>query len=214
MSGYVIKFYQAYFFVLTYNVLISVRHQLNCKKNKVDDYPIRKLNSYSPQNLAVCLSNASSNEGLKDETKSLSRSLVGGSMNVSKIRVLTFWLPERVVQGMLKYLVSLLRMVTIYFSPILICNPFSSTGNVVSVVPKLRTRMIMSEKPSDGTVAMHYGDIDDGDFLAAEDHLPTLPNTVSFMVDLEYFFHLHLKLIECTLLQILWLLTFLHFILR
>lgn len=42
----------------------------------------------------------------------------------------------------------------------------------------------MSEKPTDGTVVMHYGDIDDSDFLAAEDHLPTLPNTVSFMVDI------------------------------
>lgn len=37
----------------------------------------------------------------------------------------------------------------------------------------------MSEKPHDGTVAMHYGDIDDGDFLSAEDYLPTLPTTVS-----------------------------------
>lgn len=40
--------------------------------------------------------------------------------------------------------------------------------------------MIMSEKPNDGTVAMHYGDIEDADYLAAEDYLPTLPNTVSF----------------------------------
>lgn len=37
----------------------------------------------------------------------------------------------------------------------------------------------MSEKPYDGTVAMLYGEIEDGDFLAAEDYLPTLPNTVS-----------------------------------
>lgn len=39
----------------------------------------------------------------------------------------------------------------------------------------------MAEKPSDGTVALHYGDIDESDFIAAEDHLPTLPNTVSFI---------------------------------
>ena len=38
--------------------------------------------------------------------------------------------------------------------------------------------MIMSEKPNDGTVAMHYGEIEDADYLAAEDYLPTLPNTV------------------------------------
>lgn len=37
----------------------------------------------------------------------------------------------------------------------------------------------MSEKPNDGTVAMYYGEIDDSEFLAAEDHLPALPNTVS-----------------------------------
>lgn len=45
--------------------------------------------------------------------------------------------------------------------------------------------MIMSEKPTDGTIAMFYGDIDDGDILSAEDHiphLPTLPNTVSLLV--------------------------------
>lgn len=41
----------------------------------------------------------------------------------------------------------------------------------------------MSEKPNDGTVVMFHGEIEDGDFLAAEDHLPTLPNTVSFIVN-------------------------------
>lgn len=38
----------------------------------------------------------------------------------------------------------------------------------------------MSEKPSDGTVAMHYGEIEDAEYLAMEDYLPTLPSTVSF----------------------------------
>lgn len=37
----------------------------------------------------------------------------------------------------------------------------------------------MSEKPNDGTVAITYEDIDDSIFLAIEDCLPTLPNTVS-----------------------------------
>lgn len=54
---------------------------------------------------------------------------------------------------------------------------FSSTGTV-QLVHRMRTRLILSEKPSDGTVAMHYGD-EDYDFLAMEDYLPTLPNTVS-----------------------------------
>lgn len=52
-----------------------------------------------------------------------------------------------------------------------------------AVVPKIRTRMVMSEKPIDGTVAWYHGDIDDGDVFPvvfpAEDFLLTLPNTVS-----------------------------------
>lgn len=42
--------------------------------------------------------------------------------------------------------------------------------------------MVMSEKQTDGTVAMFCGDIDDGDILAAEDrihYLSTHPNAVS-----------------------------------
>lgn len=37
----------------------------------------------------------------------------------------------------------------------------------------------MSEKANDGSVAIHYGDVVDGDFLGAEDHASTLPNAVS-----------------------------------
>ncbi|KAJ7951479.1 Transcription factor SPT20-like [Quillaja saponaria] len=131
--------------------MVTMRHQLNCKKNKIDDHLVRKPNMYSYQRLSAHLSNASNNnEDLKDDAcaRSLSKSLVGGSINVCKIRVLNFLLPERVVQG-----------------------------NDISYIPKIRTRMIMSEKPFDGTVAMHYGEIEDGDYLAAEDYLPTLPNT-------------------------------------
>lgn len=40
----------------------------------------------------------------------------------------------------------------------------------------------MSEKPIDGTVAMLYGEVEDTDYLAAEDYLPTLPNTVSYLI--------------------------------
>jgi len=50
---------------------------------------------------------------------------------------------------------------------------------MIPVSPTIKTRMIMSEKPNDGTVAMHYGDLEDVDYLNAEDYLPTLPNTVS-----------------------------------
>ncbi|KAF3451997.1 hypothetical protein FNV43_RR08093 [Rhamnella rubrinervis] len=128
--------------------MVTMRHKLNCKKNKVDDYPIRKPNSYPAQQLNAHLSDVS--EDFKDEPcpMPLSKSLKGGSMNICKTRVIAFLQPERVVQG-----------------------------SVVSCVPKIRFRMIMSEKPNDGTVAMHYGEIDDNEFLAAEDYLPTLPNT-------------------------------------
>lgn len=37
----------------------------------------------------------------------------------------------------------------------------------------------MSEKPNDGTVAMHIGEIEEAEYMAVEDYLPTLPNTVS-----------------------------------
>ena len=56
------------------------------------------------------------------------------------------------------------------------------SGNGYSIVPKARTRLIMSEKPNDGTVAIHIGEIEDAQYLAAEDYLPTLPNTVSFRI--------------------------------
>lgn len=62
------------------------------------------------------------------------------------------------------------------------------TGNSVSLVPKHRTRLIMTEKAMDGTVAMHYGEMDEGDVLSAEDLLPTLPNTVSSLLIYSYDF--------------------------
>jgi len=39
----------------------------------------------------------------------------------------------------------------------------------------------MAESPSGGTVAWHYGNIDESDFIGAEEYLPTLSNTVRFM---------------------------------
>ncbi|XP_030464086.2 protein PHYTOCHROME-DEPENDENT LATE-FLOWERING isoform X2 [Syzygium oleosum] len=127
--------------------MIMMRHQLNRKKNKAD-YPVKKLGTFLTESLLSCLLNVSNDENFKDDSCAipLSKSLVGGSTNICKTRVLNFVQPERNLQG-----------------------------NVVSY--RARTRMIMSEKPSDGTVAMHYGDVEDGDILASEEHLPTLPNT-------------------------------------
>ncbi|KAL8458740.1 hypothetical protein ACS0TY_036303 [Phlomoides rotata] len=131
--------------------MVTTRCQLNCKKNKVDEYPIRKPNAYSAQQLMSLLSSDSSNENLKDDSCKmlLSKSLVGGNINACKTRILNFMQTERVVQG-----------------------------NGFQFVPKSKTRMIMSEKPNDGgAVAMHIGEIEDAEYLAAEDYLPTLPNT-------------------------------------
>ena len=62
------------------------------------------------------------------------------------------------------------------------CRKFcaASAGTTISYVHRCRFRMIMSEKPNDGTVAMLYGDADEGDFYAVEGYLPTVPTTVSF----------------------------------
>ncbi|KAF8393662.1 hypothetical protein HHK36_021908 [Tetracentron sinense] len=136
------------------SAISRVGYQLNCKKNKVENYPIRKPETYSTQLLSNCLSNILDNEDLKDATcmSPMSKSLVGGSMNICKTRALNFVQTERIIQG-----------------------------NIVSIVPGVRDILIMTEKPNDDTVAMHYGDIDDGDLLAAKDFLPTLPDTMNLV---------------------------------
>ncbi|KAL6568319.1 hypothetical protein OROHE_004003 [Orobanche hederae] len=128
--------------------MVSMRCQLNHKKNKVDEYTRRKPNAYSAQELMRYLSSDSNNEILNDETYKLSKSLIAGSMNVSKTRIMNFIQTERIIQG-----------------------------NTFQLVTKARTRMIMSEKPNDGAVAFHIGEIAEAEYLAAEDYLPTLPNT-------------------------------------
>ncbi|KAL6496917.1 hypothetical protein OROGR_028846 [Orobanche gracilis] len=128
--------------------MVSMRCQLNHKKNKVDESPRRKPNAYSAQELMRHLSTDSNNEILKDETFKLSKSLIAGSMNVSKTRIMNFIQTERIIQG-----------------------------NTFQLVTKARTRMIMSEKSNDGAVAFHIGEIAEAEYLAAEDYLPTLPNT-------------------------------------
>ena len=53
---------------------------------------------------------------------------------------------------------------------------------MVPYATRLQCRVILSEKPNDGTVAITYEDIDDSIFFDVEDLLPTLPNTVSYHV--------------------------------
>lgn len=100
------------------------------------------------------------------------------NMNTYKIRVLKFVQPERIPQGLLFYECKLCDPLWCFEDSLLLLKfHFAFVENTVSY--RVRTRMIMSEKPYDGTVAMHYGEIEDGDFLSAEDYLPSLPNTVS-----------------------------------
>ncbi|KAG9137668.1 hypothetical protein Leryth_011393 [Lithospermum erythrorhizon] len=144
--------------------MVAARFQLNRKKNKVDQYPIRK--SYNPQELRRHLSSDSNIESYKDEKfeMPLSRSLVGGSMNTCKLRILNCILAERINQG-----------------------------NSFSVVPKARTRLIMSEKPNDGTVALSIGEIENAEYMTMEESLPILPNTHTADLLASQFFKLMLR---------------------
>ncbi|KAF5732101.1 hypothetical protein HS088_TW18G00790 [Tripterygium wilfordii] len=127
--------------------MVTMRHQLKPKKIKIDDNSIRKPKIFSPQHLSTCLSNSSNNEDFKDDVNVLSNSLVGGSTNVCKMRIISFIHGDRV-------------------------------GNVVSYVPRVQSRMFMTEKPNDGTVGLYYGDLDGGDILIVDDdHLLALPST-------------------------------------
>jgi hypothetical protein len=84
-------------------IYFCLRFQLNCKKNKVDEFRIRESNSFRAQELLHQLSADSSNENFKDETckMPLSKSLIGGGINVCKTRVLNFVQTERIIQGLL-----------------------------------------------------------------------------------------------------------------
>lgn len=151
---------------------------------------MRKPGIFPTEGLMVSLSNICSTEDFKDDscTAPLSKLLLGGSMNTCKTRFLTCVLGDHVVQG-LNEAISIsdvwLFTETSFFYLLTWCNLLLFTaGGGVSFIPKAQTRMILSEKPSNGTVAIAYGDMEEGDVLEAEDHLPTLPNTVSFSQEL------------------------------
>jgi hypothetical protein len=120
LGSYVFKFHEVNFTNLTYNLLTFIRHKLHFKMKKPDQL-IKKQNTYAPQRVAAHLANAANNEGLIDDSSSLSKSLVGGSMNASKMRVLSFRWNERVVQGLLQFLLNLLFLA--------ICSSFYSMSD-------------------------------------------------------------------------------------
>ncbi|KAJ8490894.1 hypothetical protein OPV22_012615 [Ensete ventricosum] len=114
--------------------VVTQRHQLNVKKNKVDHYPARETVQYSAQQLAFYLSDSFNCEDYTDQTKPMSRSLIGGSTTTCKARSMSFMRNEEMYQ-----------------------------------VP---TRLLMTEKPFDGTVSMQYGFMDDS---VIHDYQLTLP---------------------------------------
>ncbi|KAK4754054.1 hypothetical protein SAY87_002158 [Trapa incisa] len=127
--------------------MVTMRYQLNRIKNKVDNCALGKPGIFPTEGLMSGLSKISSNEDFKDGSCTLSKSLLGGSMNSCKTILLTCVLGDHRMEG----------------------------GDV-SFLPKLQSRMILSEKPSNGTVVIAYGDMEEGNVLDVEDHLPTLPN--------------------------------------
>lgn len=92
-------------FVFLVKLSFAFRYQLNYKKGKDEEYPMSESSTYSTQPLVSHLSSDSNNENLKDKTcqMPLSNSLVGGSMDVCKTRILNFIQTERILQGELTF---------------------------------------------------------------------------------------------------------------
>ncbi|KAD4584889.1 hypothetical protein E3N88_22490 [Mikania micrantha] len=128
--------------------MLTARFKLNNRKNKIDEY--KPVIIFPKEQLKHVLFGDHGIEDLNDETckMPLSMSLMGGNINICKTRVLNF------VQNEL---------------------PIPENGFVA--IPRFHTRLILSERQSDGTVAMHLGELDAVDYLAEDRLLPTLPNT-------------------------------------
>ncbi|KAD4585043.1 hypothetical protein E3N88_22644 [Mikania micrantha] len=128
--------------------MLTARFKLNSRKNKIDEY--KPVIIFPKEQLKHVLFGDHGIEDLNDETckMPLSMSLMGGNINICKTRVLNF------VQNEL---------------------PIPENGFVA--IPRFHTRLILSERQSDGTVAMHLGELDAVDYLAEDRLLPTLPNT-------------------------------------
>ncbi|KAI3949776.1 hypothetical protein MKW92_039966 [Papaver armeniacum] len=81
--------------------MLTQRHQLNCKKKKEDSISVTKPASYSTHIISMSLSDVSDTEELSEPNciTQLSKSLVGGSMNICKVRALNFCQNEHKFQG-------------------------------------------------------------------------------------------------------------------
>nr|XP_043636015.1 protein PHYTOCHROME-DEPENDENT LATE-FLOWERING-like [Erigeron canadensis] len=133
---------------------LATRSKLECRNNKSDtrkDENSQKTSFPALQLIDVLVSDPNS-DTCKDETCTmlLSESLVSGNINICKTRILNFVKDE----GHLP-------------------------GDVLSVVPEFQIRLMLSERESGYAVAMHYGELDDYDYLVEEELISTLPNTHS-----------------------------------
>lgn len=80
---------------------VCFRHHLNIKKNKVDNFPASKPLAYEKRELVACLSDSFLAGDFTDPARPISSSLLGGSINTCKKRIMKFMRAELVYQGLL-----------------------------------------------------------------------------------------------------------------
>nr|CAD1838048.1 unnamed protein product [Ananas comosus var. bracteatus] len=78
---------------------VTQRHHLNIKKNKVDNFPASKPLAYEKRELVACLSDSFLAGDFTDPARPISSSLLGGSINTCKRRIMKFMRAELVYQG-------------------------------------------------------------------------------------------------------------------
>ena len=76
---------------------------MNVKKNKVDNFP-KKPDPFSSQQVVKCLTNSFSTDDFSDANRPMSQSLIGGSINKYKSRIMHFVRPDRSFNGVLSLL--------------------------------------------------------------------------------------------------------------
>jgi hypothetical protein len=153
--------------------IFCVRHQLLNKKNKVDKLAPRKpMINASREKVATLLSSCFHTEDYKDETRPLCNSMLSGSINSSKTRILNFVMANRAYQGLCSTKYSHTSVKVRNLS--LVSLNSTSTGHTKPF------RIIFKDKP-DGTVGMQYGDPEDFDNQNSHECTLILPTKVLCM---------------------------------
>ncbi|XP_058087049.1 protein PHYTOCHROME-DEPENDENT LATE-FLOWERING-like isoform X2 [Magnolia sinica] len=134
--------------------MLTQRYRLNYKDCKVNESPERKPFLHDPQLLAFQLSQSEDTDGSRDtiNTMPMSKSLIGGSINACKTRVLSFIRPRRAYQG----------------------------NGMSVIVRESQCKLVMSEHPKDHLVEaqiIYKGEEESDVFAISQYDLPKLPNT-------------------------------------